>query len=166
MTLSYAPLILALLTAQTPSPVATAFRSQMQTAAKNLGASADEMPADKYGYKPTPKNMSFAEHMNHMATFNETMCELIGGAKPPQHAKLTATATKAQLASALRQSFAWCATAVANLDDSKLGDMVTFYGSQISRADAILILSGDWSDHYAVTATYLRLNGLLPPTAK
>jgi uncharacterized damage-inducible protein DinB len=164
--LLYGTLLLALATAQTANPVATAFRSQMQTAAKNLGGSADAMPADKYGYKPTPKNMSFAEHMNHLATFNETMCELIGGTKPPQHAKLDATATKAQLASALRESFAWCATAVANLTDAGLGDMVSFYGRQITRASAILILSGDWSDHYAVTATYLRLNGLLPPTAK
>ena len=33
-------------------------------------------------------------------------------------------------------------------------------------ATASLVLAMDWSDHYAVTATYLRLNGLLPPAAK
>lgn len=166
MTLLYGTLLLALAAAPPANPVATAFRAQMQTAAKNLGGSADAMPADKYGYKPTPNHMTFAEHINHMAGFNETMCELISGAKPPAHAKLEATATKAQLASALRESFAWCASAVANLGDAGLGDTVNFYGRQISRANAVLILTGDWFDHYAVTATYLRLNGLLPPTAK
>jgi len=29
-----------------------------------------------------------------------------------------------------------------------------------------LVLAGTWADHYAETAMYLRLNGLLPPTAK
>ena len=66
----------------------------------------------------------------------------------------------------LRSSFAFCRTALAGLTDASLGSMVSFYGSQISKGAAVLILSGDWSDHYAVTATYLRLNQLLPPTAK
>jgi hypothetical protein len=25
---------------------------------------------------------------------------------------------------------------------------------------------GDWADHYSQSAIYMRLNGLLPPTAK
>ncbi len=28
------------------------------------------------------------------------------------------------------------------------------------------ITTGDWADHYSQVAIYLRLNGLLPPTAK
>ena len=28
------------------------------------------------------------------------------------------------------------------------------------------IATGDWADHYSQVAIYLRLNGILPPTAK
>jgi hypothetical protein len=31
---------------------------------------------------------------------------------------------------------------------------------------ADLILSGGWADHYAAAAQYLRLNGILPPSAQ
>ena len=33
-------------------------------------------------------------------------------------------------------------------------------------ATAILITVADWADHYSQEANYLRLNGILPPTAQ
>jgi hypothetical protein len=36
----------------------------------------------------------------------------------------------------------------------------------MTKATAVLYLVSDWADHYGGAATYLRLNGLLPPTAK
>jgi hypothetical protein len=149
----------------TASPVASAFRSSLQTAQKNLVAAAEAMPEDKYGYKPTEGHTTFAQHMVHIGDFNATMCSLISGAKAPAAQKPDA-ASKAAVVAHLRESFAYCTSALAPLDDTKLGSSVSFFGSQISRARAILILSGDWADHYAVTATYLRLNGLRPPTAR
>src|SRR6266436_3079275 len=41
-----------------------------------------------------------------------------------------------------------------------------FGGKQVTRAWLSLILAGSWADHYAEAAMYLRLNGVLPPTAK
>jgi hypothetical protein len=35
-----------------------------------------------------------------------------------------------------------------------------------SRAETMFITTGDWADHYSQVAIYLRLNGVLPPTAK
>jgi hypothetical protein len=35
-----------------------------------------------------------------------------------------------------------------------------------SRAAAMMMLTGSWTDHYATQAIYLRLNGILPPTAQ
>jgi hypothetical protein len=53
------------------------------------------------------------------------------------------------------------------LDDSRLGATVwTFPNDMVTRARAIIGLAGDWQDHYAASAIYLRLNGVLPPTAK
>jgi hypothetical protein len=41
-----------------------------------------------------------------------------------------------------------------------------FGGQMMSRAAVMTITTGDWADHYSQEAIYLRLNGLLPPTAK
>ena len=35
----------------------------------------------------------------------------------------------------------------------------------MSRATALITIVVDWADHYSTAASYLRLNGLLPPTA-
>ena len=36
----------------------------------------------------------------------------------------------------------------------------------MSRADALVTIAVDWSDHYSTAAAYLRLNGILPPSAQ
>ena len=57
--------------------------------------------------------------------------------------------------------------ALANVDDSKLGDTLPFFGGRtISRGGMMMNLSAEFADHYSMAAMYLRLNGLLPPTAK
>jgi hypothetical protein len=99
-----------------------------------------------------------------MADFNEPDVRSDRRREGPG-ARVAATAAKGAVVSHLKASFAFCSSALANLDDGQLAATVPFFGSQITRAAAIIILSSDWSDHYAVTATYLRLNGLLPPTA-
>ena len=53
------------------------------------------------------------------------------------------------------------------MDDTKLGDTIQAYGGHDApRAWALIALTNDWADHYGAAAIYLRLNGLLPPTAQ
>jgi hypothetical protein len=41
-----------------------------------------------------------------------------------------------------------------------------FGGRHFPRAMAALGLASGWADHYAAAAQYLRLNGILPPSAQ
>jgi hypothetical protein len=53
------------------------------------------------------------------------------------------------------------------MDDSKLGDSVELFGGrQFPRAMGALGLASGWADHYAAAAMYLRMNGILPPSAQ
>jgi hypothetical protein len=53
------------------------------------------------------------------------------------------------------------------VDDSKLNEHVkSFDGSEKSKAWALIVLTGSWADHYGAQSFYLRLSGLLPPTAE
>ena len=74
---------------------------------------------------------------------------------------------KDKLVAALKASFDFCGTALANLDDSNLGAPLVLFGNRpSSRGAALVALSDGWNDHYGAQATYLRLNGILPPTAQ
>jgi hypothetical protein len=56
---------------------------------------------------------------------------------------------------------------VGKVDESKLGDEIPFFGERkASRAMVLLAVTGDLFDHYSAMAIYLRLNGILPPTAR
>jgi DinB family protein len=149
------------------NPIATALRNELKGAQRNLTAAAEAMPADKYGYKPTPAQMSFGQLVLHVAGTNYFMCATIAGTKAPQPAKLEPTAAKDVLVARVKESFDYCTTTLAPIDDSRLSEMVPFFGGRkISRGGAMMGLAGDWSDHYGASAIYLRLNGILPPTAK
>jgi hypothetical protein len=156
--------------AMSPSanPVADALRAMQQRYARNLIAAAEAMPADKYTYRPTPAQMSFAQIQAHLANEgNDLLCSKVAGVPAPQRTPVDTTAGKDQLVARLKETFQFCESAFAKLDDSKLAEPLQLFGpNPFSRAAAILITVGDWADHYSQEANYLRLNGILPPTAQ
>ena len=90
-----------------------------------------------------------------------------GDLPQPKHDELKDTDGKDKLLAALKSSFDFCNTALAKVDDSKLGDMIEARGGRKEpRAWALIALTNDWADHYGAASMYLRLNGLLPPTAQ
>jgi hypothetical protein len=154
-------------TAQSAAPLADAFREMAGHQSKNLVAAAEEMPESKYGYKPTPAQMSFGDVISHLSEGNDYFCSNIGGVDAPKRAELAKTAGKDKKIERLKETFQFCETALAKLDDSKLGAKLPWFGKrEISRAGMMLATAEDWGDHYSQLANYLRLNGLLPPTAK
>jgi hypothetical protein len=67
----------------------------------------------------------------------------------------------------MKASFDFCNAAAAKVDDTKLNTMVPWFGNrQVTRAALMMSIVGDWYDHYSQYATYMRLNGQLPPTAR
>jgi hypothetical protein len=149
------------------NPVASGIREIEQGRAKNMVAAAEEMPAEKYGFKATDGQMTFGHLALHIAGGNYVFCSKIGGVAEPKLAELKETDPKDKLVERMKQSFDFCATALGKLDDSNLSEVLSLFGeTRATRGKAIIMLGGSWADHYSLQATYLRLNGLLPPTAK
>jgi hypothetical protein len=148
------------------NPVSTTVKNQLPRFNKNMVAAAESMPADKYGFKPTPEMNSFGHLVIHIVESNNVLCSKISGVTAPE-AKLAETDGKEKLVASLKSSFEFCTTALANVDDSKLSESMILFGNRpASRAAALIGLSDGWSDHYGAQAIYLRLNGILPPTAQ
>ncbi len=147
------------------NPIVAAVRQMDERYSKNLIGAADEMPADKYSYRPTPEQMTFAHLVMHVAQANNGLCAAIAG--ETRVLKLSETDSKETLANAVKDSFTYCSQVLAKADDSSLGQTVTFAGGQTSTRGAALVrLVAGWADHYSAAAMYLRLNNLLPPSAE
>jgi uncharacterized damage-inducible protein DinB len=146
------------------SPVADAARFWLEREAKNLTAAAQAMPADKYDFHPTPQQMTFAHLMTHIAGSNRIMCSSIAGESEPKDGGVTDKDGKDKLLAEVKASFDYCSSALAKVDDSKLGEELPRFGH--TRAYVMMFLIADLADHYSMAATYLRLNGVVPPTAQ
>jgi len=154
--------------AQEKNPVTTVAREILPRQQNNLVAAVEEMPADKFGYKPTEQQMTFGHLVLHIIGSNNHLCSTIGDIPEVKAAvPLKETDGKEKLVEALKASFEFCTTALGKVDDSKLGDEVELFGGHKGpRAFALIALTNDWADHYSSAAMYLRLNGMLPPTAQ
>lgn len=153
--------------AQQANPVADAFRDNAKQEGKNLIAAAEEFPADKFSFKPTPAQLSFGDIVVHLSQGNDYLCGSIGGVKAPTRTKVDADDAKPALIARLKETFAFCDQALAPLTDANLAEQLPFFGGRkMSRAGIMTVTTVDWADHYSQSAIYLRLNGLLPPTAK
>ena len=154
-----------------PNPVTDVARAQLARFAKYLVASADLLPADKYGYQPTPAQMTFGQLIAHIVQTNVALCHGASGVPAPmtpQEMKAVSAADgKDSLTAAIKKSFDYCDQALAKLQDSGLGEEASIFNQRtgMTRAAALMTIVVDWADHYSTAASYLRLNGLLPPSA-
>ena len=170
------------LIAQQPSgaapanPVTTVFRTRTMGLQRNIAQAFDSIPESKFSYKPTPAQLSIGYIAQHLVSDNYFFCNNFGSMKGTQSAADTATADsvkakwpKDTLVTKLKASLKFCEDAFAQLDDAKLADQITMtFGGQsrnAPRASMVLGHALDLADHYSQIANYMRLNGMLPPSA-
>jgi uncharacterized damage-inducible protein DinB len=152
---------------QDKNPVTTVMKTLLTRQHKNLVAAVEEMPADKFSFRPTPLQETFGHLAMHITEANYFLCARAGDIAAPKVEEVKDTDSKDKLVGALKASFDFCENAVSKADDSKLADTVeAFGGGKQPRAWAWIGMASNWADHYAAAAMYLRLNGLLPPTAQ
>lgn len=149
------------------NPVTDAARQILARRIGNFTQSAAYMPAGKYGYAPTKGQRTWGQLMAHVAGSNGFFCSKLAGGTAPASVQVKAADGKAKLAAALKASFDYCTTALQGLKDNMLTDSMAFFGGhKVTKAMGLMELVADWADHYAQAAGYLRLNGILPPTAR
>jgi DinB superfamily len=151
----------------TKDPVANSLRQLLQRSQNNTVGAIEAMPADKFSYKPTADQVTFAHLVVHIIGFNNTICSKAADVPAPKVEESKETDSKDRLVSAVKASYAFCTDALGKMDDSKLADSIDLFGGhQAPRAMAALIAASGWADHYSAAAMYLRLNGVLPPSAQ
>ena len=152
---------------QSKSPASDVLREMLAGREKNTVAAFEAMPADKYAYKPTADQMAFGHLAAHIVSSNYLFCSQVGDVPRPKTEELKETDSKETLVAAMKASFEFCRTALAKADDSKMGDSITWFDNKPRpRAAAFLALASSWADHYGAAAMYLRLNGIVPPSAQ
>lgn len=127
------------------NPMTDAMRAEYPTHEHNIVGAFERMPAEKYTFKPTPELMTFGELAIHIAGANIYYCRRVTGAAFEWPVpRVTPTSSKEQLVGLVKSSFDFCRPLVTQATDASFSGM---------------------DHHYGQAAGYLRLNGLVPPTA-
>lgn len=156
-------------TAVAQNAVSDAIREGWDSAKRNLTRATEAMPDARFDFKPVDTVRTYGQIVAHVAGANYIFCAAARGEKAPyaeDHFEKTAT-TKAAIAKALADSIAYCDAAYKSLDDRRAAEMVAapFGSGKSVRASALMGNTGHLQEHYGNLVTYLRINGIVPPSS-
>lgn len=157
--------------AQNPKGVASGSavstsRQLWQEVTRNITTAAQELPESLYAYRPTPEVRSFGQLFGHVAGSQYLFCAAaLGEAEQAEDAIEKTTTSKAALVAALKASTAYCDRAYAQ-SDAGVAMPTRLFGEARSRLYALTANAMHNAEHYGNLVTYLRLNGIVPPSSR
>ncbi len=151
--------------AASTGPASEVLRSYT-TLKPNVIKAAEKMPEADFQYKPTPEIRTFARIVNHITEAQAHTCTTLNGTKFDAKMVPSDTADKATIVAALKASFEECDKAYAALTNENMTEMLTVGPMKRSRLGFAWGNVSHDNEQYAELSTYLRLKGLVPPTAE
>lgn len=129
----------------------------------------DAMPADKFGYKPTPEIRSFEQQLLHLADANFGFTAAISGQASPVErggAEKSAGKSKEATVKMVMDSYDFVINAVKGMTEAQLAETVNLFGMEMTREVALAKAFEHQTHHRGQTTPYLRLAGVTPPGEK
>jgi uncharacterized damage-inducible protein DinB len=137
---------------------------------RKLIAMAEDFPEDKYDFKPTPAQRSFAEQLLHAAGANYFFTNSVTGQKSDVEAmmKRDQYKDKAAIVAFVKKSFADGAAVIKAKGDKGMSDQVVDpFAHQYDRIGDLAYGFVEHSgEHYGQLVGYYRLAGLVPPESR
>ena len=155
-------------------PLGAVIQRTFNIGANYLLLAAQMMPESGYAFRPTMDVRNFGEQINHSTVSHYSFCNQAGLPPGVQRQPAPGTAqltTKAQIVKALEDSIAYCNAVLAAASETWLMEVVPRVGGSSSgmiegiRAHAFLYNNVHDTEDYGTITTYLRMNGLVPPSS-
>jgi hypothetical protein len=131
--------------------------------------SAEKMPEEYYGFKPTGADPGFGEMLAEVANWQYRNCSAVLGEKNSGPKIEAAGTSKADLIAALKEAFDYCGKAYDGMTDTSAAQLVTFPGPAgpvpMPKQQVLNINMGLNSLHYGNLMIYLRLKNIVPPSS-
>jgi hypothetical protein len=145
---------------ESPNAVMIQFVKFADIYGSRLVTAFDSIPAARYQYRPTPAQQTVGYIAQHLEHANYSLCEQLGTGKHPRTVKDTLADTlkarwpKDSLVARLEASLRFCDTALERVGQLNSAELAT-----------LLAFETDLAEHYSQISSYMRLLGLVPPSA-
>jgi uncharacterized damage-inducible protein DinB len=148
-----------------PNPLSAHTKMMYRGVKGILIRSAELMPEENYGFKPTESVRSFGQIIGHVADSQYTFCSrVLGEARPALKIEETKT-SKADLIAALKAAVAYCDKAYDGMTDETAVERVKLMGSESPKLGALGVNNTHTIEHYGNIIVYLRMKNIVPPTS-
>ncbi|TAK15159.1 MAG: DinB family protein [Acidobacteria bacterium] len=146
-------------------------RNIYKTHKGNITKAADQFPEDKYAWSPTPEVRTWGGLISHIIDDNNGACFVLAGETAPQPrldngGKPTEAGKdlkKADIVAKLAESFARCDKAFDAVTEANMAERNGT--SNRSKFGAVFYNTQHINEHYGNIVTYMRLQGLVPPSS-
>jgi uncharacterized damage-inducible protein DinB len=155
-------------------PAASQAQTTMMQSMKNLNdgvvgylmSTARMVNADLYDYRPTEDVRSMGEILGHLANAQYMFCAAVAGEDSPNSQNWEDHASdKDAIVAALVDAFAYCEGVYSRTTDAMAARELTFFGQPNTVAGVLAFNTGHNYEHYGNLVTYMRINGITPPSS-
>jgi uncharacterized damage-inducible protein DinB len=137
----------------------------------NITKAVEQFPADKLTWQPTPAVRSWARLIGHITDDNNGACYLLAGdtARPARVDTLDTQESPANklskddLLKGYKESVERCNKAFAAVTEATMAERAA-PASARSKIGALIYNTSHTNEHYGNIVTYMRLNGMVPPS--
>jgi uncharacterized damage-inducible protein DinB len=136
---------------------------------RKLTAMAEDFPEDKYEFKPTPAQRTFAAQLIHAAGSMYYFTDVVDGKKPryPDDPKRDELKTKAQIVAFVKKCIEDGQAKIKAKGDKGIMDIVDAGNGQMTPVyDLAYGLIEHSGEHYGQLVVYYRVAGLVPPESR
>ena len=135
---------------------------------RKLIVMAEDFPEDKYAFKPTPAQKSFAEQLVHTAGSNDLFIDVANGKTPKDDESIEHFKTKSAIVAYIKKSFADGAAVIQEKGDKGMTEMVVEAeeGRTVPLQDVAYGVIEHCGEHYGQLVVYYRVAGMVPPQSR
>ena len=128
--------------------------------------SAEKMPEENYGFKPTDAVRSFGQVVGHVADAQYLFCSIVLGEKNPAPKIEQTKASKTDVIAAVKDAFTYCDKAYDSMTDASATQMVKLFGGDTPKLSVLTVNNMHNLEHYGNLVTYMRLKNIVPPSSE
>ncbi len=144
------------------------YLERLENSQKYLILVAEMMPEDKYDFKATPEEMSFAENLMHIGYAIDWHSQSLLGGRESRDWKTdtifkVANKSKEEMIATIEKTFDETIKLIKQFDTTQFDDALDYFGLNRTKRQIFLLLADHVTHHRGQMLVYMRLNGLTPP---
>ncbi len=149
------------------NPLVQSLKGVFDVTKTNIMATAEILDDEMYAFRPTAEVRTAGQILAHIADGQFSFCGAAAGDAnaAPENFEQTRT-RKAQIIDALEQGFAYCESVFARTTDAGAVATASFSPTVNTVGGILAFNSAHNYEHYGNLVTYMRINGIVPPSSR